>query len=53
MAGRHQWLRQPKGCFMKTNNNEVIELNVEELEAVIAPGFVVNHNETLVSDAVR
>lgn len=29
---------------------EEIELNVEEMEEVIAPGFTTNHNETLVSD---
>ena len=29
---------------------EEIELNVEELEAVIAPGITTNHNETLEVD---
>jgi hypothetical protein len=28
-----------------------VELNVEELEEVIAPALTTNHNETLVSDA--
>jgi len=32
---------------MKTNYTEEIELNVEEMEAVIAPGVVGNHNETV------
>ena len=30
-----------------------IELNVEELEEVIAPKLAVNHNETLVGDEVE
>jgi hypothetical protein len=30
---------------------EEIELDVEELEEVIAPGRRINHNETLVRDA--
>ena len=30
---------------------ETITLEVEELEGVIAPGRIQNHNETLVSDA--
>ena len=32
-------------------NAEEIELDVEELEEVIAPGRRLNHNETLVIDA--
>ena len=32
------------------NTNETIELNVEELEEVIAPALIPNHNETLVTD---
>ena len=36
---------------MKTVYVEEIELNVEEMEAVIAPTLGHNHNETLVSDA--
>ena len=33
-----------------TTYTAVIELDVEELEEVIAPGRYVNHNETLVRD---
>ena len=36
---------------MKTVYVEEIELKVEEIEEVIAPGWSNNHNETLVSDA--
>lgn len=37
---------------MKTVYIEEIELNVEEVEEVIAPGLAAtNHNETLVTDA--
>jgi hypothetical protein len=36
---------------MKTVYVEEIELNVEEMEEVIAPALSPNHNETLVSDA--
>ena len=32
---------------MQTTYNEEIELNVEELEEVIAPALISNHNETL------
>ena len=32
---------------------ETIELNVEELEEVIAPGRRMNHNETLVRDEIE
>ena len=35
---------------METTNYDVIDLNVEELEEVIAPGFASNHNETLTVD---
>jgi len=35
---------------MKPNYIEEIELTVEEMEAVIAPGISNNHNETVVSD---
>ena len=30
-----------------------IELNVEELEAVVAPKLAANHNETIVNDEVE
>ena len=30
-----------------------IELSVEEIEEVIAPGFQLNHNETLISDSAE
>ncbi len=35
---------------MKTIYAEEIELNVEEMEAVIAPGLGTNHNEALEVD---
>jgi hypothetical protein len=42
---------------METNDDETInqalyeiDLEVEELEAIIAPAVAANHNETLVSD---
>ncbi len=35
---------------MKTVYAEEIELNVEEMEAVIAPGISGNHNETVEVD---
>ncbi|MBI1760169.1 MAG: hypothetical protein HYR56_01925 [Acidobacteria bacterium] len=35
---------------MNTVDNKEIELNVEEMEAVIAPALVPNHNETLEVD---
>jgi len=35
---------------MKTIYVDQIELNVEELEEVIAPGLQFNHNETLAVD---
>jgi hypothetical protein len=35
---------------MKTVYVEEIELNVEEMEEVIAPGLAANHNEAFVSD---
>jgi len=31
----------------------VVELNIEEMEEVIAPKIVLNHNETLVSDEIE
>ena len=30
-----------------------IELSVEEIEEVIAPGLQLNHNETLISDSAE
>ena len=38
---------------MNTVYVEEIELNVEEMEEVIAPGIGTNHNETLLSDSAR
>ena len=38
---------------MKTIYVDQIELNVEELEEVIAPGLQFNHNETLFSDPIK
>ena len=35
---------------METTNYEVIDLNVEEMEEVIAPALNVNHNETFTVD---
>ena len=35
---------------MQATYTDEIELNVEELEEVIAPGWVNNHNEALVAD---
>ena len=35
---------------MQTTYIEEIELNVEEMKEVIAPGIYPNHDETLVSD---
>jgi hypothetical protein len=40
-------------CAGENPTTAEIELNVEELEAVIAPGIIANHNETLVSDEVE
>ena len=36
---------------METVYIEEIELKVEEMEAVIAPGINLNHNETFVGDS--
>jgi hypothetical protein len=35
---------------METANYEVIDLNVEEMEEVIAPALTTNHNETFTVD---
>jgi len=38
---------------IKDEQENQIELDVEELEEVIAPGVHFQHNETLVSDSVE
>ena len=43
---------QTKQDEKTTTTTSEIELSVEELEEVIAPGRRLNHNETLVCDAV-
>jgi hypothetical protein len=42
--------QRAKGETMETTNYEVIDLNVEEMEEVIAPGSTINHNETFTVD---
>jgi len=39
-----------KGDQMQTTYIEESDLNVEEMEAVIAPTLSVNHNQTIVAD---
>lgn len=43
-------LPKGKSADTTTSNIEEVELSVEELEGVIAPGML-NHNQTLVSDS--
>ena len=38
---------------MQTVYFEEIELNVEEMEEIIAPALTKNHNETLLGEAVE
>jgi len=52
---------QNKGTVMNGNIDEKIdvtvideiELTIEELEPIVAPGTSINHNETLVSDELE
>ena len=42
--------KQSKQGEEERSTEKVVDLRVEELEAVIAPRLAANHNETLVSD---